>query len=781
MPRLISYPGNEGIVPNRGINQAKQALSLDDPEWRDAFDAEPLPEGVRRRSGLQYSSDPLTVNLVEENTTGADSIDFTNTTTQYAQSYPGGTKTVAKVIIRIDPSSALGQGTLFCSIHANNVDEPAAAAAANYDESNFNSVAMAGLALAEQAIVFTSDGTGGNLTGTYWIVIRGAATIALTYDDGGNPYATGEMLWDAGAGWVNKGNLDDMRFQVFEPATEEEITGIFDYLMKDGTQRHLIMFTQTLYKNVAAVLTSLGAMATDHGKDVLPSFAQMLERVFVTNGLTGDPSKQFYISSGAEYWENEGIAAPTANAALGNTPAGTNLSVGTWYIDYAYWNSRTLMESNKRYQGDLAQAPSVDIAEGDQLDISTLPGAVARALDAATNKRIYVFGPDTNNKWLYSGVETTLIATTATVSDVDLFGAEASFNHDLPPVHTIKLATSRRQFIAGIEGEPSELAWSRVDGLDLDPDSFPLVNFRQVGVNDEITALFLVPPSTVIIGCKDSIWAIDADNPDIAEELLISDTVGIAGHRAGKVIGRSLFFISDSAKNKGPHWWDGAQVRPLIQLDNFFKDLNDPRSNLISCAHLAPGDARYQWWTLCSASGSTKHNRLVVFDYNLQAFTIYRVEGNVLGEVTVSGKDRMYIGGLNGQEYQADVGSSDLGVPILGEVQLKPFHFGDVSLRKKLRGLVFATNEIPQGSLSLEVEVDYGEVQPITANLNVASATGSLLGTGTYGSFILAGATTVVRREPLRGHGRVFSPKFFGDADWLIGATDWQVQATRRK
>ncbi len=147
--------------------------------------------------------------------------------------------------------------------------------------------------------------------------------------------------------------------------------------------------------------------------------------------------------------------------------------------------------------------------------------------------------------------------------------------------------------------------------------------------------------------------------------------MGIAHHLAGVVVDRRLYFVSDADQRKGLFVWDGG-ARPISLstpdlstghpgLDDTFKGLNQARLKYVSCANLATGDGRAQWWTLASSSAQTVQDRIIIYDYGLNAWTVYKTgaDMNVIGQVDVSSINEVFIGYTNGAECQADSGTTD--------------------------------------------------------------------------------------------------------------------------
>ena len=803
MPQPIQE--HPAIIPNGGIHEEQSKLRIEDHEWAAALDVEPLPDGARRRQGLNSEvDDAVGATLLTSNTTGASplAVGPNQAIKAVSQIITFGAPATVKEIQFLIQSTYTLSSTVEASIHADAAGVPGSVIA-GCDRADFSSWDQAAMndgiadwrdfSLATPVVLPAAS---------YHLILWGAAVpagsknqLSVYRDNGGNPYAGGTMVtWD-GSTWTAV-TLDDLQFKLFSAGSE--VTGVHDYQKGDGTQRHLLVTADgSVHKNSSGTAALVGSLNTAHGKDVLPSIAQIGERALITNNVTSDPSKKFYVTGAGDQFENEGLAPPTAaiNVAVA---AGGNLPAIQFWVDYYYWNDDLGIRSNSKYAFIQADAPSATCAAGNRsIAITNLPAAVARAGDRATHLRIEIL-PDPASAygigqfqwgenagptlWQVALGVTSFTITGGAVADSVTLTTVAEPDHDLPLVHSIKLAAGDRQFVGGVEGYPSRVYFSRAVGLSRDYESFPPNNFITVG--GYVTSLAFVKPNVVVIGCKDSIWVVPADRPNAVAPVPIADGVGVAGHKSQLVVGRKLYFISAANRTKGPHVWDGADVRLINDLDDTFKSMNQSRLALASCAHLAPGDNRFQWWTLVSSTGQASHNRVIVFDYVLEAFSVYRLAANVLGEYEDSGVAKLMLGTEGGKEYSADSGDDDAGSPISGEFTLKTFDFGSPTMKKILRGLTYVAEGNPGDQISLTVETDLGEGPTAAGSLAQGVSSSGVLGTdrlGPTGTFILAASGDTIQKLNIRGSGRVFTPSFSGTGAWFLKSLSWLWQPTGRK
>jgi hypothetical protein len=566
----------------------------------------------------------------------------------------------------------------------------------------------------------------------------------------------------------------------------EAITGILDYRLSDGvTERLLVVSGTEVYKEVGGVMTAVspGAGTFTADADNHPAMNVGNDTAYISNGV--EVPQRFFIRSGTEYWANDGIAAPTVTPVVAGAAGGT-LTVtpnGVWAVDYYYWDEVTQTKSNTRYQG--ANTLTVTLTANQKIVITGLPATVERAGDRATHIRISLKAP-ASGLFRFAGVLQGQVALGVTTAEItqDLMTNEPDYDDDAALVHSIATVGANQRFIAGIAATPWRVMASKVNIVGSYYESFPSLNYRDFGKGDGdyVTALAFIAPATLIVGMKNSLWALDARRFLTSDPVLISKNVGIAGKNAFMVIGRALFFVSDSERMKGMMMWDGQQVRPLTAVDKTFKSLIPGRIKYATCGHLAPGDDRFQWWTLITASGSSQ-NRVLMYDYSLDSWSVYRHSGNVLGTVAKgSGLSRIKIGDTSGTLYDADTGITDDGTAVLGTFTAKRMDYGAPDAPKRVRFIRAEGEGSTNSSLEVQFEQDQQGYPSFSGRLNFDRADGSYLGAGVLGTFILSGSAPVIStRTGLVGVARNLQPTFYADSRWHLRGYSLGVQTLRRR
>ena len=797
MAEKIRWPDSL-IVPNGGINETQSPQKIGDDQWETARNVEPLTDGMRSRQGSAASNAIALQSINISHEGGTNDREFVDATSEYiAQSFTvgGSNITVSRVAVRLakitDPTGA-PTGNIEAAVYTDSTGPDAAVT--GLDFADFSTLDSTTVTTEYKWYYFTVT-TGVALTTAvvYHLVIRftgagATATDTVDIQEVTTPsgYAGGQVYFDdegTSGTWTGVAAAD-LNFRIYEG--EPVITSVIDYRLSDGSnQFHLVGADGEFYKNVSGTMTAVSgreraALTVD--ADARVSHAIGNDRVFITNNA--DVSKKFYYYNGTEYWENEGIAAPTATPTLGT--AGTDaLPDGQYYVDYYYWNDDIGQPSNRRYQGT-AGANTVTTAT-EHITISGLPATTVRENDRATHIRIELREVGATIFRLVDKVIT--IGTTSTTigaSDLPTL-TEAEYDHAVPPVHAVKCVAENRQFILNTANGAWQLGYSAILGTTPYYESFPANNVRNFGKgdNDYGTALFFIPPRTLVVGFRNSIYAIDARRPGTSDRLLVSSGVGIAGPQAGMVIGGSLYFISDGDRSKGPFSWKPGlgEPQPILGIDSTFKSLDKTRYKYASCASMDPGDDRFQWWTL--VSDTNDGDTLLVYDYVLKAWTVYTKAsgrtGNVLGPVEVGGSSQIFMGGRDGVEYQQDSGADDAGTAYDASVTLKAFDFGAEQIIKRMRWLDYLVASKSSGAIGLTMTADYG--RSMNANLDQTGPTGTFtLGTSVLGEDdVMGGNSNLLKRRSVRIRGKVFQPKFNSTDAWHIRGLTIGVQPTGKK
>lgn len=793
MPHEIQW--SEMIVPNGGIDETVSEQNLKDHRWAAANNVEALHDGVRLRPGsIRASTTAVGQTLPEffEDGAATEDIGLTYSVRWFTNA---AEIDVFRVSFRLKKAGT-PTGTLSFAIYTNSGGFPGTPLA-GADFTDWSTITIQSLTLAYDWYDFLLPAGVTLAAGTvYYLVIRCSNNPNSVFFEAGDDADGGAFQSAALVSFAAYGN--DHNYRVYD-GQGYAITAIADYRLSDAsTSRHLIVAGGKLFKNVAGTVTQItsteyaaGATPFSTSANVLQSWAVGQDRWFVTDGT--DEPKKFYVLSSTEYFENEGIAPPTATPTAAVGGAGDPLTDGAWEFDYLYWNNDLGIASELRFL-ELPPAGMKVTTTSDEVNITGLPSAVVRTGDRATHKRIYAKSPGSTIFRLIKTIS--LAATSATIlgADEDAIGAQNDpvGSHVIAPNHTIKVVGENQQFISGIAATPYRVYGSNIIGVTPYYESFPVNRFRDFGRGDGdyVTALFFMPPRTLVVGCRNSIWAVDARRFLTSDRFLISKEVGIAGHRAGCVSGNRLYFWSDAERNKGPYVWQGQDEPQLLMgIDDTFKALTLTRLKYTSCEQYSPGDNRFQWISLATSGGGSQHDIVLVYDYVLGAWMYWTRPAlrfvNVLGSVEGSTGSRIYMGGYDGFEYQHDSGTTDAGAVYSASVKLKRFDAGSPQTTKRLRWCEYVAEAQSDGSMLLTVERDVGVRGRITVPLPQQGPLGSggvfELGTSELGGgSVLGGGEDLQQRVSVRGRCKRWQPTISAETDFFLKGIAFGVQPAAR-
>ena len=709
------------IVPNGGIDETRSPTQTEDHKWTAASNVEPLPDGVRTRQGINKSNTVALQEISLEFDQGTDDREFEDGASEYiSQGFTVGASDidVSRVAVRIKNLTGTPTGDVDVAIYADSVGTPGepGVVVTGLDFAQFSNITDAAIT-GEYLWHFFAVATGVTLTATdvFHLVVYHANAASTGTDNYGieevstpSGYAGGKVNYATTLGSWTDVAAADLNFRVY--AGVGAITGIHDYWLSDGqTQRHILTHDREVYKNSAGTITQVSGRLRESftaSANTFPSFAVGQDRLLIAHG--SDMPTKFNVLAGVEGYSNQGLAPPTVDPSLAVSNTGGSLTVDhEFFVDYYYWNDDLAIRSNSRYQG--ISALSVSTSGTDlTLDITGLPAEVAREGDSATHLRV-MLRDHTAGETVWTYQQQVALGTTSVKVLTRNIGTEGEYVHNVPPTHSINCVAANRQFVGGDSTYPWRLWYSLIVGAVSYYESFPTTSFRDFGQGDAdyITALLFIPPRHVMVGMKNSIWIIDANRPGTSDAIRVSSGVGIAHHNAATVVGRTVFFVSDGDRSKGMYTWaGGGEPQPLFGVDDTFKALNQGRLQYASCAHYAPGDNRFQWWTLLS-SGSTG-DRILMYDYALKSWTVYKTAGNVLGEIEVSNIERLFLGGYDGFERLADDGPQDDSTDITSTFTMKSYDFGSQEVRKRMRFSDYVALGKSAGSINVSLDFDFG-------------------------------------------------------------------------
>jgi len=318
----------------------------------------------------------------------------------------------------------------------------------------------------------------------------------------------------------------------------DEETGIFsaaDFEPKEYIQNKFVFVTADnaiLTCNIADDLTISGfnVLATGLKRNQKPSWRNFQNRAFMVNGCADDCD---LLWTDGEQVGNIGIAAPIVVPVLSSSPAdGGYMSDGTYYFKYAY--HRTTYGTN---EGNLSPELAVTLDGG--TDTQSVILTVMPSSDPQVDK-IYLYRSKKDDYLFYycasidnvydaNDAEATLNIT-ATLNDNSLFvGDLHSDDNDLPPNAKFIEVGGERMWYATNSG-----VYYSKKGF---PEKVPITNYIGVSEDDgELIMGMLLTTTWLIVWKETKTYAIDVNNPDSREAILISDTLGMTDNNTARNI-----------------------------------------------------------------------------------------------------------------------------------------------------------------------------------------------------------------------------------------------------
>ncbi len=171
-----------------------------------------------------------------------------------------------------------------------------------------------------------------------------------------------------------------------------------------------------------------------------------------------------------------------------------------------------------------------------------------------------------------------------------------------------------------------------------------------------------------------------------------------------------------------------------------------------------------RYWLTLPSSGQTKNDKVIVWDFFNNAFSIYDgFDPSSMATFYVSGiEERPYFFDYKGFAYQADTGSDDY--PLNVQTAINAYYwtnwksYQDVINKKALpHATIYFQNS--NSILEFAYSYDFESGEEFSQTFSLATST-DVYDTGVYGTATYAGSGGAVKRRDLTGRGRVVRVKF---------------------
>lgn len=311
----------------------------------------------------------------------------------------------------------------------------------------------------------------------------------------------------------------------------------------------------------------------------------------------------------------------------------------------------------------------------------------------------------------------------------------------------------------------SRFYWSNIK----DTGTWSAVNFIEVAKDDGQQIIRMIVLGDRLVVFKErSIYNVlftgDNDIPFVVQKS--SSPVGCVAQFSVQEVENGLVFLSAD----GFYYYDGNNSYKISsKIQNTISNLNLTRLNQ-AVSLRQKGKNRY----MCSvaSSGQTNNDTVIVWDWVLNAFTLYDgINAASMAVVWVNAiEERPYFGDYAGFVYRMDTGADDYPLNVQTAIDAHYYtnwkHYDDIVSEKAVPNVVIyyqTSNSI----VTFAYSYDFESSDTYSQTFSLATGT-AVYGSAVYGTDIYAGAGGLQQRRDLDGRGRVVRFKF---ANATIGET----------
>lgn len=231
----------------------------------------------------------------------------------------------------------------------------------------------------------------------------------------------------------------------------------------------------------------------------------------------------------------------------------------------------------------------------------------------------------------------------------------------------------------------------------------------------------------------------------------------IAGFSIQEINNRHVFLSSD-----GIYMYDG--LNSLKISGKITTTLNGYNSLQFSNASSLIYAKKNQYWLALTDSGSSSNDKIIIWDYAINAFSIFDgISASSMETLFVGGlEERPYFSDYLGFTYRGDFGSDDY--PLNVQTAIDAYYYtnwkayGDL-VDQKATTSVYIYHRITNSVLTFSFSFDFEDSDQYTQQFSL-STSASVYGIATYGVGTYAGNGGKITRRDLPSRGRVVRMKF---------------------
>lgn len=303
----------------------------------------------------------------------------------------------------------------------------------------------------------------------------------------------------------------------------------------------------------------------------------------------------------------------------------------------------------------------------------------------------------------------------------------------------------------------SRLYWSALDSI----SSWDSADFNDVYRDDgqTIVAIKTLADRLVIFKERSIHIAFYTGDADVPFRFIKSNSqVGCIAQHSVQEVDNGLVFLSTD----GLYYFDGNNSFKIS--DRISTTLQSFNSTQFTQACSMYQHDKNRYWLAIPGASATTNNRVIAWDSFNNALSIYDgMAPSAMTDVFVDGlTERPYWGDYSGFVYRGDTGSDDYPLNVQTAINAYAYtrwiDFEDLCNQKGILE-VYVYYRIQSAILSYSYSYDFNEGDMYTLTFSTATS-GSVYGTGTYGSATYAASGGSVRRLDVTGRGRVVRFKF---------------------
>lgn len=372
------------------------------------------------------------------------------------------------------------------------------------------------------------------------------------------------------------------------------VTGGYEFEQLSGASYHIVTANTTAY-----TITNTGYVAVKTGlaNGPLFDFVTFVDRMFACNGT------DFFKFDGSN---SSNVGLPNGMTGWGVTAVvGGGLS-GLYIASFGYLNDRG-------YHGPAANGITISL-NGSTFGTIGYYGLSAPSGFGITAIALYRTSP--NSIDLAGTTYIPAAGTTINDTGFPLTTRLAPTSYYFTMIPRYIEIYNNQAFYAGFSSMPSSVAWSQIgepEGIEPDFD----VEFR-TNDGDRVTGMKTYNGSLVVTKER-SFHRITGDNPDNFLFQEISDQYGCLSNRAMVTFENKLWFLD----SKGIVEYDSASFGVISnKIEPIFDNMNiaAARENAVA-AHVKQYN---EIWFAIPCDGATYNNCIIVFDYDVKAWTVYK-------------------------------------------------------------------------------------------------------------------------------------------------------------